>query len=129
MNTELRLAEIELEIEVLENKVSEKEHTWDNSKSWEEYCAYMSPEWKALNKLDREKRMIMPYKLSVLPDYGDVMSLVHFIECVDDGGFIDYDGHGRYVKDGQETDILIYPSDVEHKSIRKEFDTIIWFNR
>ena len=129
MDTELRLAEIEAEIDVLHAKVREKELSWDNSKSWEEYEAYMLPQWRKLAKLDREKRMIMPFTLSKLPDYGDVMSLEEFIGCVKDGGFIDYDGFGNYVKDGKETNITIIPSDVKHKSIRTEFDTIVWFNR
>jgi hypothetical protein len=71
----------------------------------------------------------MNYDLSELPDYGDVMTLEHFIENVKDGGFIDYDGFGNYVKDGKMSNIEIYPSDVKHNMIRKDFDTIIWFNR
>lgn len=129
MDTEKRLKEIEEEIDALNTIIDKKEKKWDNSRSWDDYSAYMSPEWKALAKLDREKRMIMPYELSELSDYGDVMTLEEFIGCVKCGGFIDYDGHGYYVKDGKETNIMVIPSDVKHKSIRKEFDTIIWFNR
>jgi hypothetical protein len=129
MDTEKRLLEIEKEIDALHTLIEKKEEKWDNSKPWEEYQAYMSPEWGALAKLGREKRMIMPYKLSELSKFGDVMSLEDFIGCVDCGGFIDYDGYGRYVKDGQETDIEIHPSDLKHLSIRTEFDTIVWFNR
>jgi len=128
-----RLEQIEKEIEILENKVDEKNKIWDDkfrSKlSWDEYQMYMFKEWKAIAKLDRERRMIMPYKLSELPNYGDVMSLNDFIKCVKCGGFIDYDGFGNYVKDGKETDIVIQPSDVKYKAIRKDFDTIIWYNR
>ena len=57
------------------------------------------------------------------------ISLKDFIECVKCGGFINYDGYGKYVKNGMETDIEIYPSDVKNKNVRKEFDKIIWFNR
>lgn len=71
----------------------------------------------------------MPYELSELSDYGDVMSLESFIECVKDGGFIDYDGFGYYVKDGKESNVMIIPSDVKRKRIRTDFDTVIWFNR
>jgi hypothetical protein len=124
-----RLEEIEQEIEVLHKKIEEKKEKWDNSKSWEEYSNYMSPEWTSLAILDREKRMIMPYKLSELPDYGDVMSLDEFIVCVNGGDFIDYDGFGYYVEHGKETNIMIVPSDVKHNSIRREFHTIIWYNR
>jgi hypothetical protein len=123
-----RLEQIEQEIEVLRKKVQEKENN-DPTHCWEEFCKYMDKEWKALAKLDREKRMIMPHELSELPDYGDVMTIKDFIEAVNDGMFIDYDGSGNYVKDNKKTDIKIYPSDVEHNSIRTEFDTIIWFNK
>ncbi len=61
--------------------------------------------------------MIMPYKLSELSDYGDVMPLKDFIRNVESGGFIDYDGYGYYVKDNKETNIMIRPSDVKHNSI------------
>ena len=124
-----RLKEIDLEINEIHKIIEEKDKIWDNSKPWDEYKEFLKPENKKISKLSREKRMIMPYTLSSLPTYGDVMSLEDFIENVEYGGFIDYDGSGNYVKDGMETDIPIYPSDVEHKSIRKEFDTIIWFNR
>ncbi len=126
---EHRLKEIEEEIEKLHKAVEEKEKVWDNSKSFDEYWEHMRPENSRIAELDRERRMIMPYELSELPDYGDVMTLKDFIGCVKCGGFIDYDGFGNYVKDGKETDITIYPSDVKYKAIRKEFDTIVWFNR
>jgi hypothetical protein len=57
------------------------------------------------------------------------MSLKNFISNVKSGGFIDYDGFGRYVRNNEESDITILPSDIKHKSIRKDFDTIIWFNK
>jgi hypothetical protein len=129
---EKRLQEIEKEMDILEEKLSEKDKLWDWTKprdNWDEYSKYMRPERERLCKLSKEMRMLMPYKLTELSDFGDVMTLKHFIECVKEGGFIDYDGYGRYVKDNQETDIEIHPSDVKHKAIRKEFDTIIWFNR
>jgi predicted nuclease with TOPRIM domain len=84
---------------------------------------------KLVSSLNRKLRMMQIPKFSELSDFGDVMSLEDFINCVKCGGFIDYDGYGYYIKDNQESDIEIYPSDVKHNSIRKDFDTIIWFNR
>jgi len=135
VNPELRLAEIEIELEAIQKETEEKEASQppydpdDPQGSWNGYCAHMDDVWKRSAKLDREKRMLITPEFEELSDYGDVMSLEDFIENVKDGGFIDYDGHGRYVKDGKESDILIYPSDVQHNSVRKDFDTIIWFNR
>ena len=124
-----RLEEIQQELEELDKIIELKDKVWDNSKPWEEYSEYLRPENKKINELGRERRMIMPYQLEEMPTYGDVMSLEDFIGCVEAGLFIDYDGYGHYCKDGLETNIEIYPSDVKRKSIRKEFDTIVWFNR
>ena len=81
-----------------------------------------------IQKLSKEYRLIKPYELKELSG-GDVMSLQHFIDCCESGGFIDYDGYGYYVKDGKESDIYIYPSDVKAGKVRKDFDTVVWFNR
>jgi len=94
------------------------------------YEEIIAPYDKLLGELSRKKRMQMePILDREIPDYGDRMTLEHFIECVDCGGFIDYDGSGTYIKDEMMTSISIYPSDVKHKAIRKEFKEIIWFNR
>ena len=128
MDIELRLLELDIEIELKRTEISMKEEE-DPTDSWEEFCEYMKPEWDELAKLDRERRMLMTPEFDVLPDYGDVMSLEHWLECVAEGGFIDYDGHGYYVRDGKESNIMLHPSDVKHNSVRKDFDTIIWYNK
>jgi hypothetical protein len=128
MNNEKRLAELEIELEAIRKQIREMELN-DPCGDWNEFCMYMKPVWDKQAKLDREKRMLMTPEFDELPTYGHVMSLKEFIECVKDGCFIDYDGHGRYVRDGKESNIHIYPSDIKHKAVRKDFDTIIWFNK
>jgi len=125
---EIRLLELDIEIELKRTEISMKEEE-DPTDCWEDFCEYMQPEWDALAELDREKRMLMIPEFDELPTNGDVMSLNDFIEAVKNGWFIDYDGFGNYVRDGKETNIMVFPSDVEHKSLRKDFDTIIWYNR
>ena len=124
-----RIKEIEKEMEEVDNLIEEKDKKWDYSRPYDEYSEYLRPERKRYSQLFRELRQIQPYTLSELSDYGDIMSLDSFIENVNYGGFIDYDGFGIYVKDNMETGIEIYPSDVKFNAIRREFDTIIWFNR
>lgn len=138
-----RILEIEKEIESLQSIIDEKEKKyWDNFKfnkntpsnksAEDEYNNYLklsNPERKKISSLDREKRLLIIPEFSDLSNFGDVMSLKEFIECVNCGDFIDYDGFGLYIKDNQESNIEIYPSDVKNNSIRKDFDTIIWFNR
>ena len=139
MENEIRLQELKNEIELVNQAISLKEQD-DPTINYNEFCEYMKPEWDALGKLDREQRMLMipefdvlpdygKLDFDVLPDYGDIMSLKNWLECVADGGFIDYDGHGYYVKNGKESNIMLHPSDVRYDSIRDDFDTMIWYNR
>jgi len=130
MDNEKRLQELEIEIELARTAISMKEQD-DPCDSWEEFCEYMKPEWDVLAELDRELRMLMTpeFRDRKIEADDDVMSLKDFIGCVKCGGFIDYDGSGNYVRDGKISNISIYPSDVKHKAIRKDFDTIIWFNK
>jgi len=124
-----RIEQIDKEISEIYKVIAKKDKKWDFKKPYSEYEAYLNPEWNRMNKLDAEKRMTMPYKLQDIPKYGDRMTLKDFIECVNDGGFIDFDGSGNYVIDDKMTDIDIYPSDVKRKAIRNEFTEIIWFNK
>ena len=128
--------EIVFQIEVIdklilqfEKQVDEKSAGWDLTKPYNEYMAFIEPENEMLSNLYRQRRMIMPYELTDLPNYGHIMTLKSFIKDVKAGNFIDYDGYGRYVKDNKETNIMILPSDIMHKSIRKDFYTIVWYNR
>lgn len=124
-----RINQIDSEIQNLYKKLQEKDRAWDFSKSFDEYECMRQPEASMVDKLSTEKRMIMPFELKDIPDYGDVMTLTDFIANVKCGGFIDYDGSGNYIKDGKMTNISIYPSDIKKNAVRREFDTIIWFNR
>lgn len=94
-----------------------------------QFQEYMSVTSKKVSEISRKLRLIKEPTFSEIPDFGDVMSLDQFISMVNEGWFIDYDGSGNYVKDNQMSNIDIYPSDVHHDVIRKDFDTIIWFNR
>lgn len=144
MNTEERIKEIDAKIAELRIIVKEKDKKWfedlvekransspvfDFKSEFDEYQEYLNPENDIIGKLSDERRMIQSYELSPLPTYGDVMSMKDFIESCESGCFIDYDGHGNYVKDGMMTNIGIFPSDIDNGNIRKEFDTMIWFNR
>lgn len=137
VNPELRLAEIEVELQIVEVETKEREKTDPNkgknfadiANAWEIYCKHMEEVWEKGAKLGREKRMLMTPEFNDVPEYADVMSLEDFIENVNCGGFIDSDGSGSYVRDGKESDISIYPSDIIHGSIRKDFDSVAWYNK
>jgi hypothetical protein len=126
-----RIEQIEKEIESLEKQLSEKDQEFmDTTNSYEAYSKKRAPYTEKIARLDRELRLLLTpeFKRSV-EKHDDVMSLESFVECVNSGGFIDYDGFGNYVKDGKISNIEIYPSDVKHNSLRKDFDTIVWYNR
>lgn len=137
MDTKKRLKKIETELKTLHKKAYKKEQNdpfhniEDFAKAWELFCAYMKPEWDAIAKLGREKRILMTPKFSndEIKSREHVMSLKQFIENVENGEFIDYDGWGKYIRDGKKSNIIIKPSDVRYDSIRDDFDTIIWYNR
>ena len=57
------------------------------------------------------------------------MTLQEFIECVEMGAFIDYDGYGVYATDEGVTHIEVYPSSVLRGWVRDEFPYVCWFNR
>jgi len=123
------LEKIDADIEKYRKEYDRKFNDRTEKREWGDFMKWAEPEIKALSELSRERRMIMPYKLSDIPDYADVMTLKDFIDCVNSGVFIDYDGSGNYCINGKETDIQILPSDVEHNAIRHEFDSVAWYNK
>lgn len=116
--------ELDLAREAYDAKWNER-----TERTWEEFEKYSELEAKQVAELSRQKRMMMPYEMEEIPDYGDVMSLEDFIVCCKEGNFIDYDGYGQYAKDNMMSNVTIFPSDVVHNMIRKDFDTVVWFNR
>lgn len=128
-NKKIVLETLQKELEIA---VAADRQRWNDAPpgmDFNEYSKYMGETSDKVCELGRQIRMLREPVYSDIPDYGDVMSLKEFLEYVDDGMFIDYDGSGNYVKDGKMSDIDIFPSDVEHNAVRKDFDTIIWFNR
>jgi hypothetical protein len=123
--------EIFEEMRIFSKKREEFDSSWDWDKSFHEYKEAVGPISRIQSSLDRQYRLIRPVKLGdpVNRKEDDVMSLEDFIESCKDGGFIDSDGHGRYVRDGRESNIHIYPSDVTNGVIREGFDEVIWFNK
>jgi hypothetical protein len=132
-----RLEQINKEIEELEEFLESKDEEFrgefnhsNPQKSYDVYSRLREPYTSRLDILYREQRLIMPAVAQEdVEEDDDVMSLEEFIRCCECGGFIDYDGFGRYVKDGKTYNVEIYPSDVFHKSLRTDFDTIVWYNR
>jgi len=126
----VKLEDITKAKEKLEKKIEKIKETWDYNKNFQEYENALDPYWYALLKLEQqEKLLIEDYTLEDIPFYGDVMSLEDFVQNVKSGGFIDYDGIGKYISGDKMTSIQINPSDVKANMYRKDFDKIVWFNK
>lgn len=123
------VAQLRFRIKQLSIVRDEKQKTWDYDNPWEEYQKLTEEEDKQLAELSRQLRLIRPYEVEDIPDYGDVMTLNEFKNACRNGMFIDYDGYGHYIDGDKMTDIHIYPSDVKAKSIRHSLNKIVWFNK
>lgn len=124
-----KIEELEKELVIAHAKYDEVYENLPEGLEYKEFQERLKPVSEKVSEINRKLRLIREPQYSDLPNYGDVMTLKDFIKNVKSGGFIDYDGSGNYVKGDKMSDITIYPSDVKNKSIRKDFDTIIWFNR
>lgn len=91
----------------------------------------LEPEASMLDQLSRDKRMIISYELEPITEdtIGHLMPLSEWIDCVREGGFIDYDGYGYYCIGNQKSNVVVYPSDLKYQSIRSGFDGVLWLNR
>lgn len=63
-----------------------------------------------------------------------VMPLAGWVECVRDGGFIDYDGYGELVRDSYKLGVCVSPSDLESGEYEKRVAEtgathVCWYNR
>lgn len=72
------------------------------------------------------------YKLDVIPDYGDKMTIDEWRKSVKNGYLIDYDGFGELATETQTSDMIIKPSHEKYINwfkVKQHFSHVIWFNR
>lgn len=78
-------------------------------------------------------------KLEKIPEYGDLMTIERFSDCVKSGSFIDYDGYGYWATETQCSSLSVKPSQFykskkicgkDISDLKPEWAThIVWFNR
>ena len=68
-------------------------------------------------------------KLETIPDYGDHMTLIEFIQYCQVGGFTNDDGDGFYATETGMTNIPVYPSDLVSGKYLDSFSHVVWFNK
>lgn len=65
------------------------------------------------------------------PELGEKMTLKDFLQCVDSGGFIDYDGFGHLATETRVSNIVVYPSMIFKRieEVPSWATHIVWYNR
>ena len=133
-----RLSEIDKQIHTLRKIVETKrdEHMkkyrddTDFEKCFRLFDEIGKEELQEMFLLQNEESLLIPINLKKWDGNGDKMTIKEWVSCVNDGGFIDYDGFGYYSVDGKVSNKVIYPSDVKLFRMRdKECTHIIWYNR
>lgn len=81
--------------------------------------------WGAAKAMQMDEEAV----LRPLDDYGDHMKLGSFLDCVQSGGFIDYDGFGEYATETQVSGKRVHPSDVAAGKIDTNYTHVVWYNR
>lgn len=128
--TQTRLEVLQTEMETLSAKIDETQNNCANQKlSWDQYVAASKPLRDAYNKAYDEYRLLQTPEMEPIPSYGDHMTMEHFVNCCQVGGFIDYDGSGQYATATEMSDIIVEPSDIKSGVYRKDFTHVVWFNR
>ena len=122
---------MDFKIEALEEIVDAKfkAFDWANAKDFSEPERLVESERKIFSKLSRQMRLMRVPELKSLDGIGNYMTLNQFISCVKSGGFIDYDGYGKYANETEQSDITILPSDIIAGEFRKDFTHVMWYNR
>jgi len=121
--------QLQKEYEIAREEDSKRFDSAPPNMSLQEFKDYMEPTSSVLHKLSKQVRLIQPYILTDFDNIGTLMPIQDFIDCVNHGGFIDYDGFGYYATSTQESDITIIPSDVKAQMIRNDFQYVVWYNR
>lgn len=64
-----------------------------------------------------------------IPNYGDHMTMKDWLDAVEFGAFIDYDGHGELATINQVSNILIFPSEAKNYKFPEWATHIVWYNK
>lgn len=87
--------------------------------------------WELEEALLKHQITTSDYTTREVPEYADVMTIDEFVECVESGGFIDYDGSGYYMtNETTETDIPVNLTTIRSVGeYRKDMPFVAWYNR
>lgn len=125
-----KIEEIESKIRVINKKYDE----WLNGETPGDYDEFVRQSEKILEPIEELKYqllLIKPANLTPLDNIGDLFTMEDFINNVNSGGFIDYDGFGHYATKTHQSDQIIKPSHISSGRYLKnpQFTHVMWYNR
>jgi hypothetical protein len=121
--------ELDKKIEELEKEVDKiQEKSYEMGISGYDWF-WNHPKTKELRKLENQRRLIVEPTMKPLDNIGNLMTLQRFVECCENGGFINDDGFGYYATATEQSDIVVHPSDITSRNYRKDFTHVMWYNR
>lgn len=94
-----------------------------NSPKAREACRIVSDYFK--EKSMPETRL----EFNELPDYADVIPIEEFKDLVSAGFLCSYDGHGRFAKEGKESNMYVEISKIKEGYIPEWATHVAWYNR
>lgn len=70
-------------------------------------------------------------RLELVANPDDLMTWEEFMDCVESGFFIDYDGHGELATSDSVSDVRVYPSEAGRPDYKRpDWAThVVWYNR
>jgi len=121
--------EIKIKLDEASKEYTKRFNSAPENMDYNQFQTYMAVAGNEVDRLSREYRLVKTPEMREHKNIGTLMTLEEFLEYVDSGGFIDYDGSGNYATIAKESDISIYPSDVDAGKVRKDFTHVVWYNR
>lgn len=128
------LEKLELKADKLEEEINKVEQDcFERQVPWDKIIEMTQNTRESLSEVYFQIKKLTPTEWSDIPEYGDVMPISLFKECVEEGLFMDTDGFGEYANGatGKVSNKEIYPSEFKKNRIleEKEFTHVIWFNK
>ncbi len=124
--------ELKEQLEKAEYIADEKRKNIKTDLSFFEYQRQVNEIYKEVNELSSKYRMIQTPVMEESDDHDRqecLMTFEEFKQCCEDGGFIDYDGYGKYGTLTHISKITVFASDITSGKFRTDFTNIYWYNK
>ena len=103
-----------------------------NAPTVQEYkrlCKLASRDYNQAHKYMQLKTPVESIEMLPHDNIGDLMTLETFVSYCKERFFINYDGHGYYATEDEQSHMVVLPSHVKSGVYRKDFTHIKWYNK